>query len=481
MIAVHTVGRSDFQVFDPSRNIRWPIEKNSVQKFSQFLADAPEQWTVAEGDVPESRSVLEWLPDLKCLAPPQSNLREVAGEFEFGGSYKPVLCCPLVRRFLKKLGDVSQLSHILILDTARDGREDEPTHVYEVIRRYLIEVARVDHFKIHRSTFITDGLLDQFDKFGQAVLRTECAIIIDNKLKGLAVESAAVAQRKIFINDVGGIPLVRSVLLASARYRFGFNNVYLARALETQPNEEPSDVIAPEDSLNDRRLAIDAIELGDFRGAARIALAARDETGHRIPGTFSQSTRASELEPWRAMVVISANALDGYFGGIDHIPANSRTRTALQDIATFGLTALPAIAAELALRRQDYPAAIFESRRFFETLEEILSYDRHNDWRMRRFWNQMQTAVEGGKHFWELRNITSHEQLTGKQIRDAIKIAESRDNPERAFWDLGSRFKFLLCPLTRPLCAKDDKEVHQLLDNLINGLRQDLDSFCYAP
>lgn len=296
-------------------------------------------------------------------------------------------------------------------------------------------------------------------------------------MKRLATENR---DERVLINDSGGIPLVRTVLLASARLRFGFNRVFFARSLESSPDQS-TDSIAPEESLNDRRLVLEAVENGHFDAAARIALASRGETGRKIPGTQIMQTRASRLERWRSIPIVVAQCLHGDHVGLTHLPKTSESRTALQKIAEYGFVALAGLAVENALRRGDLPQAIFETSRFYETCEKEPDIDPVLDPRMRRLHPRIfGSPTPGALPFREIRNIASHDVLTRGQIALAVNIAEDGPKSEKAFWDLSAEYKFLKCPLIEPLCTRDGQLVADLLRRLIEAIREDLDTFSFT-
>ena len=485
MILVHSIGRNDVQVVDPDQNLRWPIEKNSVQQFSQFLEGYPERWDVSLGDAREARSSLEWDPDLECLVARTSQLQNFNADFAFDASAatKPQLCCPLLRRFLEKVGVFSQIEEVVLLDTARQGRRDEPSHFFVVLGRFLRTIAKVSQSQIHRVTFLRDGYLEHTDRFGQSVMRPDCAKLIDDKLYELA---SGRTGSTVLVNDVGGMPLVRSVLLAAARYRFGHQHVLLARAMEKSLPPNP-DLIAPEDSLNDRRAVMEAVKCGDFAGAARVALASQSGSDTLIPGTQVHATRATELERWRAIVVVSAQAMSGDFGGIDFLPKKSKTRGALEAIRDSGSVAVAALFVENAIRRGDLRAAILGTDRFSEIVEEELQSDfgpegAKNDGRLQTLKRALLAPKWGfDRPFKGIRNDLSHglADADAAKIQEAIRIAQSERQKDLVFWDLAGEFKFLRCPCVRPLCVRPfregPRECCDLLDDLIRRLQHDLD------
>ena len=538
MILIHSIGQNDVQIVDPENQRRWPIDKNSVQAFTQFLAEHSDRWQITERLPEEFRAPVEWKAAEETLASPLSHTHDQAIEIDMGEhvATRPLVCCPLLEKFLARVGEThpgQEISAVLSLDTKRTGRPDEPTYAFEVLRRSLIERHEIKPDKIHQVTFLTEGTIERLDQFGQTVVRNDCAKIIDDSFlkvrKQIQPTPGAPNQTKVFINDSGGMPIVKPVIRSSARLRFGVNLVSL---LPVQPKTYPEasdsddkpktipDQISPSDSLEDRRRTWDALVNGDFVGAARIAQSASGESGQYIEGTHLRMTRHVQLEPWRKIVIAADRCTSGDFQALRILPQGSKTRKALEQIQKYGFVALAGIRVENALRRNHFEEAIVATDCFYEVCEKdphIVASRVENGTTLKDaqkrerlaktlfdYWHKFDVALisdlmETDEEllrrmkkqeppidsitFRLIRNVISHHRVMSELVDVAIAIAQSREKPKWAFWNLStkSKFKFLETPLIAPFCTakKEGQTVANLLDGLLYAIESDMDKFAF--
>lgn len=368
-VLVLTLGTSDVQVVykpkaRPGGPMRLRLRRGHERAFHQACLDQAFPWDVVPlKDTPaidRSGQELGYDPTRRSLSSGLTD--DGAAVIEINCDDGVTLCCPIVADLIAALHEQQQASrlgkatHVLLLTTRRtEGpfTNQEPVAAAGILRPALAEALQIPEESVTERVFLQgrEELYDE-DKLGQQHLCVAAAKRIDDAITKLR---QAYPKAQLLISDVGGIPEVKSVLAASARYRFG-QRVRFIRPAETGGlRAVRKTIIPPAESLATRHQIRHLVCAGAFDAAARVAVSGGQEV--------------ADAEPWRKWLDGIARLLNADRSVVQEAnewPSKSMIQRAVRRIATGGRCLAIAFRVENALRSADWPSALRETFSFVD-------------------------------------------------------------------------------------------------------------------
>jgi len=370
-VLVATIGASDIQVVHGPEGTdgtprRFRLRRGHERSFHQACLDEefpvqmlPLQATLS---VERARWELGYDPDQRRLS---SGLTEEDADIvEIDCASGITLCSPILAELADLLHQRQEQNRlgraraVLLLTTRRSAgpfAAQEPIAAAALLRPCLAQAFQIPEPQVQEQVFLKDSeeLYDE-DKAGQQHLSCAAARRIDEAILELR---QCHPNTRLIISDVGGLPEVKPVLAASARYRFDQHLQFLRRGETAGQRAVRRVIIPPSESLTTRYQVSQLIQGGALDAAARLAGAVE--------------AAQQEKEPWRRWLIETVRFLNGDLSTVQGDsrlpwPDESCMRRLVEQIAAADPALRVAFRVESALRASDWPAALRESFNFFD-------------------------------------------------------------------------------------------------------------------